>query len=115
MTEVIFAGEAFDTSPCGRYRTVAEYDVCVYDDSYIDTWDDCSEEEKEKHRKALWDQIEEHGVWVVSLQRKCCECGTWIDEESVGGIVPDYEYTLRVAAGDHGLLASEHAQHVTSH
>lgn len=46
----------------GPIRLLVEYDEHPYDDSYIDTWTDIRESEREKWRANLWDRIERDGV-----------------------------------------------------
>lgn len=47
----------------GFVRLVYVPDDDTFDDSYIDTWTDVSEERRERWRKELWEQIERDGVW----------------------------------------------------
>ena len=47
----------------GFVRLIWVPDEDVFDDSYIDTWTDVSEERRERWRKELWEKIESDGVW----------------------------------------------------
>jgi hypothetical protein len=78
-------------SPDYRYRIVVDEEC--FDDSYIDTWNDLSEEQKAEEKKAIWRQINSEGVWGFRIQRrvpaipKCSHCGQatdehWVDEDS---------------------------------
>jgi len=59
-------------------RLVIEPDDLFYDDSFIDSWDEC-EEYKEEAKDDLWRQIDREGVWVISAE--VCPKGCW---EQVG-------------------------------
>lgn len=53
--------EALESAGFVRLAWVTDCDT--YDDSYIDTWTDVRESERERARKDLWEQIERDGVW----------------------------------------------------
>lgn len=71
----------------GPIRLILEPEGEYYDDSFIDTWTDMRECEREKYRKELWDRIERDGVWIL--------CGEyWNDNEwemadCCGGFIGD--------------------------
>lgn len=68
-------------------------DETVYDDSYIDTWTDKTEEERAQEKKELWARIERDGVWVIYTEKHvhCKHCNTWRWQatDSCGGFVGD--------------------------
>ena len=90
-------------------RTIAVIDHSPFDDSYIDTWTDQTDEQREQARRELWELIESEGVWGVILEEKCSECGSWEEVDSCWGIVPSEGYSLEDAAGEYGLLCEVEA------
>lgn len=87
-----------------KTRIVAVSDPEPFDDSYIDTWVDHTDEEKQHEREILWESIETHGVWGLVKEEKCSKCGHWEDVDSVWGIVPDDKYTLESTAFDYWTI-----------
>ena len=85
-------------------RTRIEPDQEPFDDSYIDTWGDQTQEERDKTRSELWGQIEAEGVWGIIREKRCHACGQWEHVDSIWGIVPGNGYTLENAAEEYGLL-----------
>jgi hypothetical protein len=71
--------------PCVRLRI--ECDEMPYDDSYIDTWTDQRESEREKSRKALWERIEREGV--VGVIGEYFDGDEWVHVDSCWGFVGD--------------------------
>jgi len=65
----------------------------MYDDSYVDTWTDVSEEERVKEKLDLWRRIEREGVWGVVVEKHfhCDACGAdrWDHVDSCWGFVGD--------------------------
>lgn len=68
-----------------RLRLEPEHEC--YDDSYIDTWTDVSEEEREGYRADLWERIERDGVWI--LLGEFWDGREWIVAASCGGFIGD--------------------------
>jgi len=71
----------------GPIRLILSPEQECYDDSYFDTWDDLSEQKKEKYRKELWDRIECDGVW--SLVGEYWDGSEWVHADSCGGFIGD--------------------------
>jgi len=69
------------------WRLVVVADECMYDDSYIDTWSDLSEEQRNNVRKEIWELIDQDGVWLLDGQVKCIACGNWESIDSCGGFI----------------------------
>ncbi len=69
----------------GPMRLVLRPEEECYDDSYIDTWDDCSEKEREKYKLELWDRIERDGVW--GLIGEYWDGSEWVQADSCWGFV----------------------------
>lgn len=69
------------------WRLSLVVDELDYDDSYIDTWDDISDEEKAQAKRELWERIERDGVWCLDGQVQCTSCGTWESIDHCCGFV----------------------------
>ena len=73
----------YDSNP----MTNEEAKVLLEKQTYFDTWDDLSEQKKEKYRKELWDRIECDGVW--SLVGEYWDGSEWVHADSCGGFIGD--------------------------
>jgi len=62
-------------------------DEVMYDDSYIDTWDNLSDEEKAKAKTEVWERIEREGVWGIVGEVACSACDNWVHVDSIGGFI----------------------------
>jgi len=83
-----------------RLRWVEDEDC--YDDSYIDTWEEETEETRQKARDRVWALIESQGVWIRIAEVRCPHCGSWDIVDSVGGMVgqdvDDYDEDMKASA-----------------
>ena len=68
-----------------RFRVVQDEEP--FDDSFIDTWDDASEEKKETYKKELWERIRNDGVWGIIGEYNIGN--GWVHGDSVWGFVGD--------------------------
>lgn len=75
-----------------------------FDDSYIDTWTDQSEAQREQARKELWESIERDGVWGLVGEVRCKCCQSWEEVDSCWGFVGQdaggYEFDIMAACLD---------------
>jgi len=74
-----------------RFRVLPDQEM--YDDSYIDTWEDMTKEERTQAKLELWQKIERDGVWGIVVEKyfKCDACGRqgWEQVDSCWGFVGD--------------------------
>ena len=74
-----------------RFRVLPDEEM--YDDSYIDTWTDVSDEEKIKEKLDLWRRIEREGIFGIVVEKHfhCDACGAdcWDHMDSCWGFVGD--------------------------
>ncbi len=72
-----------------RFRVLPDEEM--YDDSYIDTWTDQTQKEREDARLDLWRRINSEGVWGIIVEKHfhCAACGTdrWDHVDSCWGFV----------------------------
>jgi hypothetical protein len=61
-------------------------DEVMYDDSYIDTWNE-TDGRKAWHKQELWNRIERDGIWAIVGEVKCVTCGAWEHAASAGGFI----------------------------
>ncbi len=71
----------------GPVRLILKLEEDAYDDSYVDTWDDLSEQKREKYRKDLWDRVERDGVW--GLVGEYWDGSEWVHADSCWGFIGD--------------------------
>ncbi len=63
--------------------------------------------DKDKEREAEEAKlIEANGVYGIIREKKCPACGRWETVDACWGFIPTADYTLLIAAEEHGLLVS---------
>ena len=100
----------------GLVRLDVVPDEEMYDDSYIDTWDDKSQAWRDRERKKLWALIEREGVYGLRSQLRVD--GRWQDVDTCWGFIGDdwkdsgYDGDMKLAALDalDALRAEEAAE-----
>jgi hypothetical protein len=85
----------------GTVRLRIAWDDSGYDDSYLDTWTDIRDCERERIRAELWSRIERDGV--VGVVGEYWNGDEWIDADSCWGFIGD---DWRDSGYDTDILAS---------
>lgn len=76
-------------SDAGLVRLMVYEDAEGYDDSFIDTWKDISEKERNKLHAQIADRINNEGVWGIVGEYKSPHTGEWINADSCWGFIGD--------------------------
>jgi len=81
-----------------------EPDSEMYDDSYIDTWTDLTDKQREHYRRKIHNQIESDGVYSIFGCVKCPTCGHMEVIDSIHGFIGTdgcgYEFDIMNACID---------------
>ena len=73
----------------GKVRLVVEPDPEPYDASYIDTWTDVHEHERELARREVKRWLEQDGCTMVRSEFLCPKTNRWISADVVGQFIGD--------------------------
>ena len=74
---------------CDSVRLVQECDPEVYDDSYIDTWTDTTERQREHYRKETRQRILNEGCYGLVGEYLDPASGEWEQADAVWGFIGD--------------------------
>ena len=80
-----------------KLRVIARQDILGFD---VDFYKSLSSDDLAKHQE----QVEKFGMWVIDLEEKLNfkrGRGRWVNVDSIGGIIPDNNYTLQDAAQEY--------------
>jgi hypothetical protein len=76
-----------DDDHVGHVRLRIEWDDSPYDDSYIETWHDLTESQRDKIKADLWSRIERNGV--VGVIGEYWNGTEWVHADSCWGFIGD--------------------------
>ena len=90
----------------GAVSISVEPDPEPYDDSYIDEWNDCSENERAQYRRSTAQRIEQDGVWGIVSSYYCTGTEQMETLDCVWGFIGEdwcdsgYDVDMKAAALD---------------
>jgi hypothetical protein len=94
-----------DAENDGLVKLECEPECDYYDDSYVDTWEHCSQTAKDRAKKEIADRIDRDGHWILVGYYLDTD-GTWERADCIGGFIGDdwqdsgYDVDIRQACLD---------------